>query len=149
MQGHWYSYHAELVVMGVVFSGVYSSVYTVMFFKFTQSFQAFGRGVRNSGFCGCEIRNLFSSWFNVLSRQNRSGRTDFGKNNLPKVVPRTTFAAKICPATKIGPLANFGSPGGPILARSYLPKWPPSLLFPILHYRAIPLGTCIGSYSYS
>ena len=48
--------------------------------------------------------------------------------NLPKVVPWTTYAAKI------GPPCQFRSP---------------SLLFPILHYRAIPLGTCIGSYSYS
>ena len=37
----------------------------------------------------------------VLSRQNRSRLTDFGKKNLPKVVPRTTFAAKIGPARPI------------------------------------------------
>ena len=63
----------------------------------------------------------------------------------PILVPRTTFAAKIGlagpilaaeigPLPKLVPLDNFG---------------PPSLLFPILHYRAIPLGTCIGSYNYS
>ena len=60
--------------------------------------------------------------------------------NLPKVVPRTTFCCQNQSGrTNFGsqnwsPLANFG---------------PPTLLFPILHYRVIPLGICIGNYSYS
>ena len=57
---------------------------------------------------------------NALSRQNRppknrSSWTDFGKKNLLKVVPPTTFAAKIGPAgqilaAKIGPPCQFWSP---------------------------------------
>ena len=90
-------------------------------------------------------RNVARMLIIGLSRQNRSPpksvRPDrFWQKNLPKVVRWTTFCCQNQSGrTNFGsqnwsPLANFG---------------PPTLLFPILHYRAIPLGTCIGSYSYS
>ena len=75
--------------------------------------------------------------------------------NLPKVVPWTTFATKIglagqILAAKIGPpLPILVPPGDRFWQEVICQNRSPSLLFPILHYRAIPLGTCIGSYSYS
>ena len=41
---------------GVIYSYSYRNVLRIYFF------QAFGRGVRNSGFCGYEIQNLYDSW---------------------------------------------------------------------------------------
>ena len=58
--------------------------------------------------------------FNVLSRQNWSGRTDFGRKTCQNRSPRTTFAAKIGPA-EIGP-------AGPILAAKNGPLLPKSVL---------------------
>ena len=86
----------------------------------------------------------------------KSVRPDrFWQKKCQKWSPRTTFAAKISPAgpilaAKIGPPCQFRSPRGTDFGKKLSAKIsPPSLLFPILHYRAIPLGTCIGSYSYS
>ena len=77
--------------------------------------------------------------------QSRSGRTDFGKKNLPKSVRPDQFWQP-----KLVPPCQFRSPRGTDFGKKLSAKIsPPSLIFPILHYRAIPLGTCVGSYSYS
>ena len=99
--------------------------------------------------------DLSFRWFRhakIGPPQNWSGWTDFGKKTCqewshgPLLLPKSVRPDQFW-LPKLVPLANFGPLGGLILARSYLPKsFPPSLLFPILHYRAIPLGTCIGSY---
>ena len=86
--------------------------------------------------------------------QNRSCRTDFGKKNPAKSGSPDHF----CCQNRSG-RTNFGgqnwSPlpisvpqGGRFWQEVICQNRSPSLLFPILHYRAIPLGTCIGSYSY-
>ena len=57
----------------------------------------------------CEIDECTAS-FIVLSRQNRSGRTDFGRNFCKHWSP---VAAKIClagPVLAIGPLCQFWCP---------------------------------------
>ena len=69
--------------------------------------------------------------------KNRSGWTDFGKTPA-KVVPWTTFAAKIGPAgpilaAKIGLPCQFWSPRGTDFGKKLSAKiGPPSLLLPTL-----------------
>ena len=95
-----------------------------------------------------------------LSHQNRSpqsqsGRTDFGKKSAksgppgPLLLPKSVWLDQFW-QPKLVPPCQFRSPRGTDFGKKLSAKTsPPSLLFPILHYRAIPLETCIGSYSYS